>query len=228
MTSKVDVKDLILEKDLPEITSSRSIVYFHKYIYQTDVTTKLNSNYDNLEFTYLGDKLCIGLKCDCIDAFSSYCLKVNLPVLCKTLMTAIDGSYPLPDVEVQNSGLKEEERNYDIFGNLFCCVCKTPPFLCVCLEEPYDRIAFVLELKSLPLCESCLNFKKKCSCNFKIQRLYKFYRSCVVNGKILKRMNEIKRLAYLGSCSVQVCFNCNRYSLHCICDENYRITYPSI
>lgn len=225
MTLNINLNDLIFEKDYPEVTSSRSIVYFHKFIYHADTNVELATDFKNLELTYIDNKLCIGLKCDCLAAFSVQCFDMNLAILCKVIMTAIDGSYPLSDVG-SSVGLKNEAV-VDVFNQHFCGRCYSPVFLCLCLEEALTKEAFLQKLKQLNICNACLYLQKGCTCNFKIYKLYKFYKKRIINGKVRKRLNEVKRLAYLAASSVSVCLNCNRVSIKCLCENNFQITYPS-
>lgn len=266
MTKVISVKDVLLEKDFPEIKSSKSIVFVHRFTYQTGIVARFESNLSNLELTYNGNHLCIGLKCDCNDGFSCECMDYNLQILCKVVMTALDGVYPLQDrpliagsysgdglitenytayflsssaalpapvsssmpvasavtaVPVSSSILQKRETCQD-----FCEQCHAPDILCRCYVPMLTKRAFLYQLRCFPLCNACLVFARACECNFNILNLYAFYCSTARQYKVLRRMNEVKRIAYLAFCNRSVCFNCNKKAEYCICERVYKIIYP--
>lgn len=222
--------DVLFLKDYPEINSNATINFYHKFVYQTDVTSKVNCNYKNVDFNYVNGELCITVKCDCVDEFSAACLASNLKILCKCVMQSIDGAYPFSSTSfsfISSVGLEEEkiEKTEDLidgFNMHFCKTCFSPVLFCTCLALALTKEEFLNELKVLSLCSSCTEFSSHCSCKYNVTAMYAFYQNLVVNNHVYKRFNEIKRLAYLSSCNVSVCFNCNKYSVMCICDEQYK------
>lgn len=220
MTTSIKLEDIIFEGDLPETSTAKSMLFFHKFIYQTDCTVKLLTQMDNLEFTYNDNKLCITLKCDCLDSFSSACCDMNFNILCKVIMTAIDGTYPL-----STPPLDAASRCLDGFNESFCMFCFTGRLLCKCLEKELTKEEFLAELHFFPACHACLKLRRGCVCNFNFHKLYRYYRKQALEGKILKKLNQIKRIAYIGSSNVPVCFNCNRIARFCICEPAYQLLY---
>lgn len=220
MTGTIKVEDIIFEGDLPEVSTSKSLKFWHKFIYQTDVDVKLVTQLDVLQFSYNNDKLCIALKCDCTNAFSGSCCQTNFGILCKVIMTAIDGTYPLAD-----SPVKTVSRCVDGMHDQFCSDCFTGRLLCRCLERRLSKKKFLAELIFFPACGACKVLSKHCECNFNFFKLYRFYQKLAADGKILRKMNEIKRIAYLASSNVSVCFNCSRISRFCMCEPAFQIHY---
>lgn len=218
MTTVLDVRDLNFVKDMPEASTSRSIRFYHKIIYQTNSNAKLTTDVPNLEFTYPAEKLCITLRCECLDAFSAVCLDMNFNTLCKVIMTAEDGTYPL-------STSPEFLKYKDALDQDFCMMCFTGRLLCRCRVREMSRHEFLAEIKHFPACDACLQLSKNCSCCYKFYRLFRYYKRQVREGKVLKKLNEIKRLAYLGGSSCTVCFNCSRIAKFCICDHSYQLLY---
>ncbi|AEC32104.1 E3 protein [Raptor adenovirus 1] len=235
-----DVIDVVFLKDYPEIRTGTSVVFCHKFSYTTNVHEKLVPITDNVDFDYTNDCLCITVKCLCTDEFSVACLASNFRILCKTVMQAIDGAYPLSMASNSADSLpallqKEEKEEHleedddhllDGFDKKFCERCYSPPFLCACSVLALSKQEFLQQLSVLNLCYACQHFSKMCTCRYRVGLLYKFYRDHIVDNMIPKRMNEVKRLAYLASCNVKVCFNCNRYYLRCVCDADYQILFP--
>lgn len=269
MTKVISVRDLMLEKDFPEIRSSKSIVFVHRFTYQTGVVARFESNLSNLELTYNGNHLCIGLKCDCNDGFSCDCMDYNLRIMCKVIMTALDGVYPIQDRPLiagnyTNEGvITENYSTYFLSSSAavsapapvsampvapavssapssaaldrkgetcqdFCEHCHAPDLLCRCYVPMLSKRAFLYQLRCFPLCNACLVFSRACECNFNILGLYAFYCSTARQYKVLRRMNEIKRIAYLAFCNRSVCFNCNKKAEYCICEKPYRVVYPKV
>lgn len=220
MTTAIKVQDIIFEGDLPQASTSKSMLFYHRFIYQTNTDAKLVTQFDNLEFTYNNDKLCIALKCDCLDSFSNTCCDLNFNILCKVIMTAIDGAYPL-----QSPSFDVASRCVDGFNDSFCMFCFTGLLLCRCLEKALTKEEFLAEIKFFPACEACLKLSKGCECNFNFHKLYRYYMRKTSEGKILKKLNQVKRIAYVGSSNVSVCFNCNRIARFCICDPAFQLLY---
>lgn len=236
IASVVSVMDIAFLKDYPELNIDSTIVFYHKFVYLTNVKEKVCCNFSNIDYSYIDDCICITLKCDCNNEFSEACLASNFKVLCKAVMQVIDGAYPFSMVSSFSSlssvdSLKKEERrnseeNLDGFNVQFCKECFTPILLCSCLSLSLNKEDFLKELQVFPLCQACLFFLPECKCRYKLFSLYNFYSKYVVDNKVPKRLNELRRLAYLASCNVKVCLNCNRYNLQCICESSFRKIFP--
>lgn len=239
----VSVADVIFLKDYPELNDQSTISFYHKFTYMTNVTEKLNCFDKRVEFTYLHGCLCVTVKCDCTEEFSLKCLMLNFGLLCKAVMLALDGTYPfstsvspissdkLPfcsEENEENEKKEEEEDGFqlDVFNRRFCSLCFTPILFCSCITDALSQTEFLDQLQCYNLCAACNNFSPECECNFKIYELYQYYSKFIVNGKICKRMNEVRRLAYLSSCNIKICLNCNRAAFYCICDMVYKKYFP--
>lgn len=226
MTTAINLANIIFERDLDAVN-------LHRIVYYTDVSAKLHVSAENVELSYCEDKLVITIICKCADPFSVDCMDTNLPLLCKTVMVALDGTYPLPPSPSVRSRLQIKSNNValgscyraDIFNNKFCELCFSPIYLCSCVDDVLTKEEFMAKLHVFDLCIGCMQYDKNCTCGFKIYYLHKYYRSFAYNGKVPKRLNDIKRIAYLASCNVDVCLNCNRYSMKCVCDKEHRMYY---
>lgn len=228
--------DIAFLKDYPELNTDSTIVFYHKFVYLTNVTEKLYCSFSNIDFSYVDDCLCITLRCACDNEFSEACLASNFRILCKAIMQVVDGAYPFSMVSSFSSlssveSLEKEERrkseeNLDGFNVQFCKDCFTPILLCSCLSSCLNKEDFLNQLQVFPLCRACLLFQTQCTCRYQVLRLYNFYSKYNVDNKVPKRLNELRRIAYLASCNVQVCFNCNRYNLQCICEPSFRKIFP--
>lgn len=224
MTSFIKLKDVGFERNLD--------TGLHSILYQTHLTNRLEANHSRVKFDYIEEKLLIRVDCKCENAFSEACMNANLPLLCKSYITAFEGAYPSSS-SASNSTLLIKTadtklgRYYeaDNFNNCFCDICYCPIYYCCCVEPAMDSEEFLAKLRTFPLCRACEVLGENCNCGYKIKDLYKYYMSKVYNGKVLKRLNEVRRLAYISSCNCGVCLNCNRHFERCICDDDYRMFY---
>ncbi|ALB78197.1 E3 protein [unidentified adenovirus] len=238
MTESISAMDIVFESNYPEYKSGQSIVFCHRFSYMTTKTANcdLQCNYENVDLLHVDNDLCIILRCYCDNEFSDKCIDLNLKFLCKLVMTVLDGTYPFPStstssldsggkLQVKMTNTTQEKIMKDVLQNKFCSDCYTPILLCNCMEEALTRLDFLEQLSTFPLCKNCLSFQKGCYCPFAIYKLFQFYYTKVKNGLVRKRLNDVKRLAYLASCNVPMCFNCNRSYMHCLCCDEYQILY---
>ncbi|QER78612.2 E3 [Psittacine adenovirus 5] len=234
IAEEAKVEDIVFVKDYPEVIDC-TIGFFHKLNYLTSVKEILvYEGQDPVEFFYDDGNLCVSVKCDCDQTFSNGCILHMFHILCKAVMLVEDGAYPLscmsfpPPLGCSLPRIEEEEINLDGANRKFCDECNTPELYCSCLDAALNKTQFLAQLSSFKLCHFCATFMPGCRCRHKIFFLYKFYSSFIIDGKVPKRLNQVKRIAYLSTCNVQVCLNCNRMYTHCICDSSYRKIYPAM
>ncbi|AAC64537.1 E3 protein [Turkey adenovirus 3] len=233
MTDVVNVMDLVFDCDYPEFKSGSSVMFSHRFSYLTDCKNKtiLPLVDENCELMLVNDEICVVVKCYCDEEFSDHCLTINLKLMCTLVMKLIDGAYPLPPSPADlpasacvATALKNENKR-DFLHNSFCNKCRIPVLLCLCTENALTKEEFMHQLVNFPLCSNCFKGNSDCSCAFYICKLYSFYRSRVSSGLVRKKLNDVKRLAYLGSCNVDMCINCGRSLKDCLCSEAYQLLY---
>lgn len=235
IVKEANVTDLVFLKDYPELIEN-SVTFFHKISFLTSSKEEYSYNGDDLvDFSYIDGSLCISVKCQCESEFSPTCVVALLKILCKIVMIVQDGAYPLSCMSLPfplgcslSKIEEEEENNLDGVNRKFCSDCHTPELYCTCLASAFNKTQFLAQLTNFNLCHACATFMPGCKCRHRLYFLYKFYFSKIVDGKIARRLNDVKRLAYLSSCNVQICFNCNRAANHCICDASFRVLYPAV
>lgn len=221
----ISVMDILFIKDYPDVNSNATIEFVHKILYQTSVSDKVACNLENVEYNYVDGQLCVTVKCNCDEPFVKTCLTKNLRVLCKAVMQVIDGAYRISSPSLSSISSDElQEEKEEING--ICKECHTPIFLCCCLGLAMSKSEFLFQLQNFSLCNACASCMPNCVCKYKVWLLYRYYEKCIVNNLVPKRMNEVKRLAYLSSCNVQICLNCNKVALYCICDGYYKKVFP--
>lgn len=133
MYHKVDLRDISFERNAKD--------WIHKIMYTVPNAHDLESNVKNVELSYFDNDLTITITCDCCDPFSIDCMDFNLPLLCKTIMTALDGTYPLPLAMAPSAAsLLVLKSKTATFSNKVCDNCCLSLRACICVSrEPFFK-----------------------------------------------------------------------------------------